>query len=292
MMSFMRRSLEIVRRFFIKDNSIVVDNTQIIQKLFIQSCQLSKNNPHALIKFCDAGFRVYSQNDEDGFLLYIFSLVGLTNKRVVEICAGNGFESNTANLIINHHCIGLLFDGDHNNVSRAKKFYETNLNTKYWPPTIVHAWITAENINTLISQHGFNGQVDLLSIDIDGVDYWIWKAITTISPRVVVVEFNHLAGPYRSISIPYNSNFKAHFTKYGSDYAGASLQAFVALAKRKGYRLIGTNTICTNAFFLRNDIQAPLLNEIQPAQCFTHPRATFGRNVRWESVKNFAWEQV
>jgi len=97
----------------------------------------------SLPKFEDVEFRTFSQNGEDGILLYIFSLIGSTNKKAIEICAGDGITCNTANLIINHGWNGLLFDGKESNIRRGQEFYSSIKNTAKWPPTLVNAWITA-----------------------------------------------------------------------------------------------------------------------------------------------------
>ena len=244
------------------------------------------------LTFKDVGFRVHSQHEEDGILNFIFSLIGTTNKRCVEICAGDGIECNTANLIINHRWIGLLIDGNEINIEKAKQFYSANLDTKFWPPTIIKEWITKDNVNRVIQENGFTGQIDLLSLDIDGIDYWLWEEISCISPRVVVLEFNHLWGPDASVTVPYRDDFVAEFTQYGSDYAGASLKAFVKLNRKKGYRLVGTNAIATNAFFVRNDIECDWLPEIDASTCFDHPRAQFGMKHRLPGVKNKEWVEI
>ena len=249
-------------------------------------------NGYNRLSFNDVAFRAYSQNEEDGILLYIFSLIGTTNKKCVEICAGDGIECNTANLLINHKWIGLLFDGNQNNINKAKQFYSQHPNTKYWPPITVCHWVTKKNADQLIVENGFEGEIDLLSLDIDGIDYWLWKEITCISPRCVVLEFNHLWGSDVAVTVPYADDFQAEFTEYGSDYAGASLLAFVKLAKEKGYRLVGTNAIATNAFFVREDISHSWLPEIQPSICFNHPRAQFGMKYRLPGVKDKNWIQV
>jgi hypothetical protein len=248
------------------------------------------NSPPLNLK--DVGFRIHSQHEEDGILLYIFSLIGNTNKKCVEICAGDGIECNTANLIINHRWIGLLCDANEKNIKKAKRFYSINPNTKYWPPKIRKKWITKSNVNRLIKENGFHGEIDLLSLDIDGIDYWLWKEISCISPRVVVLEFNHLWGPKTSVTVPYQDDFVAESTEYGSDYAGASLNAFVKLSKKKNYRLVGTNAIATNAFFIRNDILCAWLPEIDPSTCFDHPRAEFGMKHRLPGVINKEWVKV
>jgi hypothetical protein len=262
------------------------------QKTFGVLIKQQYNAEKKPIQLTDVGFRVYSQHEEDGILLYIFALIGTTNKRCVEICAGDGIECNTANLIINHRWIGLLFDGNKSNTDKARSFYCNHPDTKYWPPVVINAWITRENINALIQENGFGGEIDLLSLDVDGVDYWIWKAISIVQPRVLVVEINHLWGPERSMTVPYREDFVAEFTAYGSDYGGASLAAFVKLSKSKGYRLVGTNAIATNAFFVRDDICCDWLPEIDPSQCFDHPRARFGMGHRLPNVIGKEWVEI
>jgi hypothetical protein len=220
-----------------------------------------------LPEFADVEFRCSSQNSEDGILLYIFSLLGTTNRRVVEICAGDGFECNAANLIINHGWQGLLFDGDADQIARGRSFYSTCRNTWPSPPTFVNAWVTAENIDSLITSQGIAGPVDLLSLDIDGNDYWIWKALTCITPRVVVLEFNGSCGPEQSLTIAYRPDFCLDLTR--QPYAcGASLPAFVKLARLKGYRLVGVQSLGINAFFIRAGLGEALLPERSVQECF------------------------
>jgi hypothetical protein len=108
----------------------------------------------------------------------------------------------------------------------------------------------------------------------------------------VVVEFNHLWGPDASVTVPYRDDFVGEFSQYGSDYAGASLKAFVKLGRDKGYRLVGTNAIATNAFFIRDDILCDWLGEIEPPTCFGHPRAKFGMAHRLPNIKNKEWLEV
>jgi hypothetical protein len=162
-----------------------------------------------LPSFEDVEFRAYSQFGEDGILLYLFSLLGTTNKKCVEICGGGGYD-NTANLIINHGWKGLFFDGNEQYLHKGREFYARCADTKLWPPTLVQAWITAEHINGLLEKHGYRGEIDLLSLDMDGVDYWVWKAIECISPRVVVLEYNTSLGPEVALTVPYRSTFVTH----------------------------------------------------------------------------------
>jgi hypothetical protein len=242
--------------------------------------------------FRDVGFSLYSQHDEDGILLYAFGLIGASTHRSVEICAGDGIECNTANLLINHRWTGLLVDGDPGNVRRAREYYRARPETRHWPPQTVAAWVTRENVNEVVRDAGFSGEIDLLSLDVDGVDYWLWEALTAVAPRIVVLEYNHLLGPDVSLSVPYRPDFVAEFTEHGSDYAGASLQAFVRLGRKKGYRFVGANAVGTNAFFAREDVPARLLPEADPRRAFDHPRAQFGMKVRYPGVRDKEWVEV
>ncbi len=181
--------------------------------------------------FREVGFRCHSQNEEDGILLYVFALLGMASKRCVEIGAGDGIENNTANLLVNHRFTGLLVDGDEANVEKARAFYAACPDTRYWPPKVLRAWVTKGGIDALVREHAGAGEIDLLSIDVDGVDWWIWQALDCVRPRVVVTEVNHLWGPEASVTVPYRDDFRAEFTEWGSDYAGASLAAFVKLGR-------------------------------------------------------------
>jgi hypothetical protein len=215
----------------------------------------------------EAEFRCYSQNGEDGILLYIFSLIGTTNRRVVEICAGDGIECNAANLIVNHGWLGLLLDGDPQLVAAGKSFYASCRTTWVSPPLMLNAWITADNVNQLVHGHGFSGQIDLLSLDLDGNDYWIWKALDCIQPNVVVLEFNGSCGPECSVTMSYDPAFRLDVTVQPYR-CGASLPAFVKLARGKGYRLVGVQSLGFNAFFVREGIGNALLPERSAHECY------------------------
>jgi hypothetical protein len=250
---------------------------QAVQLLLHHKYRELLYNHFPLPELADTEFRCFSQNGEDGILLYIFTILGATNKRAVEICAGDGIECNSANLIINHGWYGLLFDGDEHNISRGKDFYSKCQDTFSAPPTLVASWITAENINSLIVDNGFGGEIDLLSMDIDGIDYWVWRAIECISPRVVILEFNSVWGPDRAVSIPYRADFRMDFSRRPY-YTGASLSAFVKLARVKGYRLVGIERLGFNALFVRSGVGEDLLPEVSPRECFQRhtPLRTWG----------------
>jgi hypothetical protein len=212
--------------------------------------------------FEEVQFRVFSQNGEDGILQHLFDHIGTKHKRAVEICAGDGQENNTANLVVNYGWSALLFEGNEKKVADGKKFYTMNPATALFPPKFVNAWITPDNINDLIRNNGFEGEIDLLSIDIDGQDYWIWEAVECVSPRVVVIEYNQVWPEDKSVTVPKNPQFQVEFSGYLTDYCGASLAALVSLGKRLGYRLVGVEAKQFNAFFMRNDIGRDIFPEI------------------------------
>ena len=184
-----------------------------------------------LPNFSEVGFRCHSQFEEDGILLYIFALIGTTNKIAVEISAGDGIECMSANLILNHGYWGYLFDGNSRNVKRGRAFFRNSKDTFLYPPIFTHAWITAENVNDVIRSAGVDGGIDLLALDIDGMDYWVWKAIQCIHPRVVVCETHNIIGADDPLTIPYDPNFVIRTP----DYHNASLLAMTKLADEKGY---------------------------------------------------------
>lgn len=224
--------------------------------------------------FADVEFRNYSQNGEDGILLYVFSLVGTTDRRCVELCAGDGRQCNTANLIIHHHFQGLLVDGDERNVKTARSFYAGHPDTfAFFAPTVTQAWITRESVNGLLRDHGFTGEIDLLSLDIDGNDYHVWEALDVVSPRVVILEYDNAWGPDDRMAMRYDPDFVVRYEEPGLPHNGASLAAFAALGRRKGYRLVGCQFRCFNAVFLRDDVGAEIFPAVPVAACLTHPLA-------------------
>jgi hypothetical protein len=245
-----------------------------------------------LPSFEDVHFRAFSQNGEDGLLLFLFSVLGTTNKRSVELGASNGTSCNTANLIINHGWAGLLVDGSQAEVAEGRRFYCEHPNTAGHPPAFVHAWLKKENVNEVVGGAGFRGEIDLLSLDIDGNDYWVWEALDCISPRVVVLEYRTVWGAERAVTVPYRPDFVGEHVGGGLDYAGASLPAFVKLGRRKGYRLVGCERLCFNAFFLREGVGEDLFPEIPASECFGHPAAQHQIATQQLAVAEREWVEV
>jgi hypothetical protein len=242
--------------------------------------------------FRDVEFRTFSQNGEDGILLFLFSVAGVTNRTLLDLGSGNGLVSNSTNLLVHHGWNGLLIDGGDDNVDMAREFFRSCKDTASWPPEVVKAWLDVESINEVVANHGLKGSIDLLSIDIDGVDYWIWEKLDQVQPRVVVLEYLDILGPERAWSVPYRRDFVGEYDEMGLCYGGASLPAFVKLGRRKGYRLVGCQLYGYNAFFLRDDVAPDLLPEVPVETCFTHPKVIAGMKSRLDRVIGKPWVTV
>ena len=266
--------------------------TKEMQLILGSNYRLMFHQGMALPKFDQVGFRVFSESDEDGILHYIFSLITTSNKKLVDIGAAAIPGSNTANLLINHGWTGLLIEGNAERVEQAKQFYKQSSDTRIFPPKVINAWITRENINQLLRENEMQGEIDLLSIDIDGIDYWVWQAIDAISPRVVVVEYQCIWGPEKSVTVPYSPDFKGEYVEQYGVYSGASLAAFVKLGKEKGYRLVGSQRYGFNAFFIRNDVGIDIFPEISAAECFQHPFTHWAQKELLPKVENKEWVEV
>lgn len=249
-------------------------------------CASGKKLPNV----ADVGFRVFSQSDEDGILVYIFALIGTKHKTCVDIAFSEANWSNTANLICNLGWSGLLVCGSSFEAERSRQFFAKDSDTFLFPPDVVEKWVTAENINDLLKENNVEEDVDLLSLDIDGVDYWVWKALTVVRPRVVVVEFQNMWGAERAVTVPYTPDFNRMTGVH--DFYGASLLAFVKLAKEKGYRLVASNKYGFNAFFVRNDIGLDVLPEIDPQKCFENKHACMIQQKRRSLVQECPWVDV
>jgi hypothetical protein len=211
--------------------------------------------------FREAEFRVFSQWGEDGIVQYLLKHVTVERPIFVEFGVENYTESNTRFLLTNNRWAGLVLDGSAENIDYIKRdaiYWATNLKAE-------HAFITKENINELLSRNGIAGDIGLLSVDIDGNDYWVWQAIDKITPRIVICEYNSHFGATAQVTVPYRADFvrdAAHFSKI---YYGASVGAFCSLAASKGYSLVAYNAAGNNIFFARNDVvgRLPVLTAAQ-----------------------------
>ena len=220
----------------------------------------------------DTGLRVFSQFDEDGVILFLLGATGTGTRRFVDIGAANCVDaSNCANLALNLGFHGLFIEAKAEAVEYGRRFYATHPDTREQPPVIEQAFVTRENVNELVRGAGFEGEIDLLSIDIDGNDYWIWEALECVSPRFVVIETHTELGLEEWV-MPYEQGFTWQRLAEGSPL-GASPVAMIKLANRLGYRLVGANLYGFNTLFARDDVGAALLPTIGVDELFRHGAA-------------------
>jgi hypothetical protein len=215
-------------------------------------------DPKRLVRY---GYKVYSQNDEDGIIAEIFRRIGTTSRTFVEFGVETGVECNTAKLLV-EGWRGLWIESNAASAGAIRREFAPFISDRRL--VFQESSVTAENINTLIGQGGFSGEIDLLSIDIDGNDYWLWKAIDGIDARVVVIEYNATLRPPMALVVPYQADAQWD----GSNHYGASLEALVRLAGAKNYRLVGCSVAGVNAFFVRADLTADRF--LEPATAREH----------------------
>jgi hypothetical protein len=233
--------------FFFRDKNQPLAETATLLIGKQMSWQVATLPPN--LDFRKVGFKVFSQWDEDGIIQYLVNKLPIPNKTFIEFGVENFEESNSRFLMVNDHWRGMVLDASASDIQYIQQhriFWQYDLQAK-------SAWITRKNINELLQTSGFGDDVGLLSIDIDGNDYWIWEAIECIRPRIVIVEYNSLLG-LQPIAVPYKEDFARTASHYSNLYYGSSLGALHHLAQKKGYLLLGSNVWGHNAFFIRADI--------------------------------------
>ena len=231
----------------------------------------------------DTGFRVYSQFEEDGLLLFIFSVIGMNCKTFVEIGSDDGVNSNSANLYFNFGWHGLFVDGNPKSIKRGKRFFNKYPHPWYYKPKFICSRVRQENVNEIIEGAGYSGETGLLSIDIDGNDYWVWEAITVIDPQVVIIETHNEFG-MNNIVVPYDPEYI--YPGKHPVYHGASPVAMNKLANKKGYRLVGANELGFNFIFVKNGIADRDLPEVSVESVLTHPSVREGYR-KFEPIKDW-----
>ncbi|HVO99175.1 MAG TPA: hypothetical protein VMT15_13965 [Bryobacteraceae bacterium] len=205
----------------------------------------------------DAEFQIYSQWGEDGIIEWLIQRVPMASS-FIEFGVEDYSEANTRFLLEHRNWRGLVIDESESNMAVVREHAIS------WRHELIAkaAFITAENINQLFLDAGFSGDVGILSVDVDGNDYWIWKAISAVRPALVICEYNAVLGDLCPVTIPYSAAFRRSDAHYSYLYFGASIAALSHLATEKGYTLLGSNTSGSNAFFLRDDLMPTIGNLI------------------------------
>jgi hypothetical protein len=247
-----RRWNKILGNLGISERVVGIQNARLQRASNLANLQQHRRDLLATARYSDDrrlpkfGYRVYSQSDEDGILHEIFRRIGDGGRTFVELGAGDGIENNSLFLLM-QGWRGLWVEGSARRVAGAKKKLVGVI--PEGRVVVEEHFVTAANVDSLLSKYAPSQSVDLLSIDLDGNDYYILDAIRSISPRVIVVEYNAKFPPDFPWVMQYNEAHEWDST----DYFGASLKALERLLSTKGYSLVGCNLLGTNAFFVRTD---------------------------------------
>lgn len=224
------------------------------------------------------GWRVFSQNEEDGIISEIFRRIGTTDKCFIEFGCADGRENNSRLLLEREGWHGLWMDGRKQNILNAHNMFREHLDKGLL--RALPAFITQDNINELIHLHtpSPRNDIDLLVIDIDGNDAHVWKAITIVRPRVVCIEYNAYAGPFEEWTIDYDPQFR--MTHDNGHIFGASLKLLDRVSREKGYTLVGCNITGVNAFFVRDDLLADKFVKASVPEFFHPPRFRLKHSIQ------------
>jgi hypothetical protein len=263
-----------LKSFLNKFNQVKINKNHFDQIKNISAKQLIFNhNKSKFNSINQAEFKVFSQWGEDGIIQYLINKIPIKNKTFIEFGVENYEESNTRFLLSNDHWSGLVIDGSEENINYIKSddiFWKYNLEA-------ICKFVTKKNINTTlkkyVSSHNNNNEIGLLSIDLDGNDYWIWESIIDIEADIVICEYNWIFGSDKNVSVPYDPKFNRTEKHPSNLYFGASIQALVSLADKKGYHFIGTNIAGNDAFFVKKILAEKYIPElIKDSQSGYHPQ--------------------
>jgi hypothetical protein len=233
----------------------------ILDAKLLDNANLARTSLHSLH---DAEYRVFSQWGEDGIIAWLTEQLDGIPRSFVEFGVENYQESNTRHLLQSRNWRGLVIDGSPENVANICK------QDFYWRHELsaVCEFIDRDNINTLIAENGFKDEIGLLSVDIDGNDYWIWEAIDVVNPVIVVCEYNAVLGDRFALTVPYKPDFQRSAAHHSNLYFGASIQALIRLATKKGYTFIGSTSTGCNAFFVRVDHVSRIMPKLARVSMF------------------------
>ena len=233
--------------------------------------ELNRAKPAQPIRECEFG--IFSQWGEDGVIQKLIQAVPIAHRTFIEFGVEDFSESNCRYLLLNDHWRGYVLDGSEKwirAITSVDSWWKHHLQARC-------ALVTRENVNALLLESGFEEDLGILSVDVDGVDYWLLEAITAFRPRILIVEYNSLFGSERAITVPYDEHFTRRSKHYSDLYFGASLSALTSLASTKGYSLVGVESAGVNAFFVRNDVMGDL-SALSIDQAFVHSHVRQSRD--------------
>lgn len=263
--------MNLLNKTIINNQTVNIEPMMILQGKIL--AELNKAKTSSNIQ--DYEFKVTSQTGEDGIIQYLINKIPIKNKVFVEFGVENYTEANTRFLLQNDNWSGLIIDGSQANMESVKN---SNLGWKYDLKTVA-SFITKDNINELINNAGIEGEIGILSIDIDGNDYWLLDAINCVNPQILIVEYNSLFGATAKVTIPYEEKFVRTDKHYSNLFFGASISALTDLANKKGYSLVGSNKFGNNLFFVRKDYQL-IESQVLPAKAYVKSKFKESRDEK------------
>jgi len=235
-------------------------STAMHQNLLIQTNAPTKINIRSL------EFQVFSQFGEDGIINYLCEILNISKPRVLEIGVEDFQECNSHFLAYSRNASIVAIDR-----YPLHEDFLSNSNLR-WKNT-VEGWtidVNPNNINEVYKKaEAFLGSIDIFSLDIDGIDFWVFKNLDILNAKVLILEYNALFGHAKSVSVPFEENFDRTKKHFSNKYYGCSLMSLVNEAHKKGYEFIGSNRACNNAFFIKRNLVAPESFEVYPMQAYT-----------------------
>ncbi len=268
-MKALTKLASIGRRLFMADRDL--DDIKIAQGQILEELHVTRDYS----RLSDYEFKIFSQWGEDGIIAHLIRNIDIANKAFVEFGVETFVEANCRYLLQRGQWRGMVIDGSESNMARLRASYF------FWryPLHARASFITRENIDLLLRESGFERDLGILSVDIDGVDYHVLEALDAWQPRILIVEFNGLFGYDRAVSVPYAADFVRGAQHFSNQYYGASLPAFIHLANARGMALVGVNSSQSNAFFVRRTLLNDRIRETPLDQVRGHPVFREGRNA-------------
>ena len=235
--------------YFLK-NLFQINNAQIKFMLGNAYLDEAKKNYHLIKNLKDSEYKIFSQTGEDGIIDFLFSKLKIEDCRFVEIGVGDYSESNTRYIYEKSFAKGLIIDIEKNFKEKVSK----NINLWKGLLELENIEINGSNVNEILNKYMLNENLDLFSIDIDGIDYWVIESLKPKISKIFVLEYNPIFGSNLEITIPNKNKFNRSKSHYTGCYYGASLKAMIKIMKQKGYDFIGTNKLNFNAFFVVDEL--------------------------------------
>jgi hypothetical protein len=258
-----------MRRFATLDRRL--EEIKINQGLILCELLREKQSDSLL----DFEFKVFSQWGEDGIIQHLIGNLKIAHRTFIEFGVEDFFESNCRFLLMKDYWQGFVIDGSSANIARLKASYF------FWkyPLNARASFITRENVELLLEESGFGKDLGILSVDIDGVDYYVLERLDAWRPRILIVEYNGTFGGRRAVSVPYTPDFRRSVQHSSNLYYGASLPAFQRFASSRDYALVGVNSAGSNAFFVRRDILNENIREVSIDACYRDSSFREGRDA-------------